>query len=104
MRLIITRFLVPALIACAPLAAESFGSAKMYAERNHKLQLVAVSIDVQDDALVATIGGKNPEIVEIPYAGITAMEYERSAHRRWKTGCSYRHSSSYPRARSTGLQ
>ena len=79
------RFLLPALIACAPLSAQSFGGAKMYAEQNNKLKLVRVSIDVQDAALVATIGGKDGKIVEIPYAGITAMEYERSAHRRWKT-------------------
>ena len=76
------RFLVPALIACALLSAQSFEKTKMYVERNHKLKLVAASIDVQDDALVATIGGKTPNIVKIPYSGITEMEYERSAHRR----------------------
>ena len=39
---------------------------------------------MQDDALVATL--KGVEVARIPYADITALEYEESKHRRWKTG------------------
>lgn len=71
---------------CASLSGESFGKAKVYLEQNHKLKLVGVSIDVQDSELVVTTAGKDPRILRIPYSEITELEYERSAHRRWKTG------------------
>ena len=73
-------------MVCASLSAQSFGKAKMYVEQNHKLKLVGVTVDVQEDALVVTTGAKDPQFVRIPYPEITEMEYERSAHRRWKTG------------------
>ena len=74
------------IAACATLSAESLGKAKMYVEQNHRLKLVGVSIDVQDSELVATTSGKDPQVARIPYSEISELEYERSAHRRWKTG------------------
>ena len=80
------RLMMLALAASVSLSAQTFKGSKMYVEQNHKLKLVGVMVDVQDEALVATTTGKNPEVVEIAYSEITALEYERSAHRRWKTG------------------
>ena len=72
-------------VVCASLSAQSFGKAKVYVEQNHKLKLVAASIDVQDSELVATTNGKDPHVLRIPYSDITELDYERSAHRRWKS-------------------
>ena len=69
-----------------PLSAQTFQKAKMFVEQGKKLNLVAVSVDVQDDALVTITKGKSPAVLRISYSEITAMEYEKSQHRRWKTG------------------
>ena len=81
-----TRWLILALVACSPLSAQTFQKAKMFVEQGKKLNLVAVSVDVQDDALVTITKGKSPAVLRISYSEITAMEYEKSQHRRWKTG------------------
>ena len=57
----------------------------MYVERDHKLRLVSVSLDIRGDSLVAVTLDKNPQTVQITYSDITGLEYERSAHRRWKS-------------------
>lgn len=75
------------LAASAVLSAQTFEKSKLYVEQEHKLRLRKVAIDVQDDALVVT--GKTDKyssVVRIPFANITAMEYENSKNRRWKTG------------------
>lgn len=64
---------------------QEFSKTKMYVERDQKLRLESVSLDVREDALVAVGSGKNSQTVEIVWSDVTAMEYERSAHRRWKT-------------------
>ena len=59
----------------------------MYVEQEHKLRFRKVDIDVQGDALVVTgTTDKYLSTVRIPYAEIAEMEYEKSKHRRWKTG------------------
>ena len=65
--------------------AQEFSKAKMYVERDHKLRLVSVSLDIREDSLVVVTSGKSPQTVRIEYSDITDMEYQRSAHRRWKT-------------------
>ena len=65
-------------------SAQTFGKSKMYVEQDHKLKLRKVALDVQGDAMVATL--KGVEVARFPYADITALEYEKSKHRRWKTG------------------
>ena len=69
----------------------------VYVEQEHKLRLRKVQFDVQDDVLVV-IGTTDkyfespPRLaralstVRIPYVEISKMEYEKSKHRRWKTG------------------
>ena len=83
------------IAACATLSAESCGKARIYAEQNHKPKLVGVSIDVQGNELVATISGIDPQVMRIPYSELSELEFERSAHRRWKTGVIISLSSSY---------
>ena len=81
------RWLVLLLAACVALSGQSFKKSKMYVEQEHKLRLRKVEIDVQGDALVVTgTTGKYLSTVRIPYAEIAEMEYEKSKHRRWKTG------------------
>jgi len=81
------RWLMLLLAACVALSGQTFKKSKMYVEQEHKLQLRKVEINVQGDALVVTgTTGKYLSTVRIPYAEITDMEYEKSAHRRWKTG------------------
>ncbi|MDE0104442.1 MAG: hypothetical protein OXN89_18875 [Bryobacterales bacterium] len=70
----------------ADLQGQEFSKSKLYIEQNHKLKLVSVSLDIREDSLVAVTLGKNPQTVRIEYSDVTDMEYERSAHRRWKTG------------------
>jgi hypothetical protein len=73
--------------ACVALSAQTFQKSKMYVEQEHKLRLRKVEMAVQDDALVASgTSEKYLSKVRIPYAEITEMEYEKSKHRRWKTG------------------
>ena len=73
-------------VSSAALYAQTFEKSKMYVEQDHKLKLKRVTLDVQDDAVVATLKGKDADVLRIPYGEITAMEYEKSKHRRWKTG------------------
>lgn len=68
------------------LSAQSFPGTKMYVVQAQKLKLVEVSFDLSDNSLVATSKGKSPETVTIPYSEISKIEYERTAHRRWKAG------------------
>ena len=67
------------------LPGQGFSKTKMYVERDHKLRLVSVSLDIREDSLVAVTLGKNPQTVQIAYSDVSGLEYERSAHRRWKT-------------------
>ena len=81
------RSLVLLLVVCGALSGQTFKKSKMYVEQEHKQRLRKVNIDVQDDALVVTgRTDKYLSTVRIPYVEITAMEYEKSKHRRWKTG------------------
>jgi len=75
-----------ALVASVSLSAQTFNNSKMYVEQNHKLKLVWVAINVQDEGLVATTTGRYPEALKIRCSEITALAYDRSKHRRWKTG------------------
>ena len=81
------RWLVLLLAACVALSGQSFKKSKMYVEQEHKLRLRKVEIDLQGDALVVTgTTDKYLSTVRIPYVEIAEMEYEKSKHRRWKTG------------------
>ena len=81
------RSLVLLLVVCGVLSGQTFKKSKMYVQQEHKQRLRKVNIDVQDNALVVTgTTDKYLSTVRIPYAEITAMEYEKSKHRRWKTG------------------
>ena len=72
--------------ACVTLSAHSFPGMKMYTVQDRKLKLVDVTFDLEDSALVVTGKDKRPESVTIPDSDIARVEYERTAHRRWKTG------------------
>ncbi len=81
------RWLLLMLAASVTLAGQTFEKAKIYVEQEHKLKLRKVAIDVQEEALVVT--GKSEQyasVLRISYSEITDMEYEKSKHRRWKTG------------------
>lgn len=49
-----------------------------------KVRLAGVPLEVGDDELAAMTKGSKPETVRIDYSTITAIEYERTARRRWK--------------------
>lgn len=85
MRILTTVALLLSLGSWTGLPAQEFSKSKMYVEQDHKLKLVSVSLEVREDSLVAVTRGKNPQTVRIEYSEVTSMEYERSAHRRWKT-------------------
>ena len=72
--------------ASVTLSAQSLPGVKMYTIQGQKLKLVEVSFDLSDNSLEAVSKGKSPETVTIPYSEITKVEYERTAHRRWKAG------------------
>ena len=74
------------LVLATLVAAQEFERTKMYVTQGHKINLVKIGLTLQEKALVATVGGKMPEVVEIPYSEITRLEYEKSSHRRWKMG------------------
>jgi hypothetical protein len=81
------RWLMLLLAACVALSGQTFKKSKMYVEQEHKLRLQKVAIDVQGDALVVTgTTDKYLSTLRIPYGEIAEMEYEKSKHRRWKTG------------------
>ena len=83
----IAQAVVLAVLACASLSAQRFPGAKMCVIQNRKVKLVEVAFDPQDGSLVAVSKGKSPETVSIAYPEITTrVEYERTAHRRWKVG------------------
>ena len=82
----IAQAVVLAVLACASLLAQRFPGAKMCVIQNRKVKLVEVAFDPQDGSLVAVSKGKSPETVSIAYPEITRVEYERTAHRRWKVG------------------
>lgn len=83
---ITVQILVLALTFATLGSAQRFERTKMYVAQDHEVNLVKIGLELQESNLIATVGGKTPQAVKIPYAEITRMEYEHSKHRRWKMG------------------